>query len=176
MPQRPDAPPTSATADAGPVAAEPAEEADRTTPAGDPPTHAATAPATVVTPPATAPSGEGGGVRMIEPRLVPIQQATDLGMVQVLKHGNLFLLTDPFGDIHPDSRGLGLYHSDTRLLSCCALRIGGGRPVMLQGSMGGELPRLDPAHEPERRPQPGRQGPSRRSTWPVGRSGSRAIG
>ena len=46
------------------------------------------------------------------------------------------LLTDPFGDIHPDSRGLGLYASDTRLLSCCSLRVGGERPVLLQGSMG----------------------------------------
>ena len=38
---------------------------------------------------------------------VPIVKATDLGSVQVLKHGNRFLLTDSFGDIHPDSRGLG---------------------------------------------------------------------
>jgi glycogen debranching enzyme len=67
---------------------------------------------------------------------VPIEQATDLGSVQVLKHGNLYLLTDPFGDIHPDSRGLGLYLSDTRMLSCCSLRVGGTRPVLLQGSMG----------------------------------------
>jgi glycogen debranching enzyme len=75
-------------------------------------------------------------VAFIEPRVVPIQKATDLGSVQVLKHGNLFLLTDPFGDIHPDSRGLGLYHLDTRLVSCCALRVGGVRPVLLSGSMG----------------------------------------
>src|SRR3954468_6260516 len=79
-----------------------------------------------------APSGGA----FVEPRVVPIQQATDLGSVQVLKHGNLYLLTDPFGDIHPDSRGLGLYHLDTRLISCCALRVGGVRPVLLQGSMG----------------------------------------
>jgi glycogen debranching enzyme len=77
-----------------------------------------------------------GGVAFVEPLAIPIQKATDLGMVQVLKHGNLYLLTDPFGDIHPDSRGLGLYESDTRLLSCCALRVGGVRPVLLQGSMG----------------------------------------
>ncbi|TMF39673.1 MAG: amylo-alpha-1,6-glucosidase [Chloroflexi bacterium] len=77
-----------------------------------------------------------GGVAFVEPRVVPIQKATDLGSVQVLKHGNLYLLTDPFGDIHPDSRGLGLYLSDTRLLSCCSLRVGGTRPVLLQGSMG----------------------------------------
>src|SRR2546422_6291292 len=77
-----------------------------------------------------------GGVAFVEPRIVPIEKATDLGSVQVLKHGNLYLLTDPFGDIRPDSRGLGLYFSDTRLLSCCSLRIGGSRPVLLQGSMG----------------------------------------
>src|SRR5215211_2686034 len=86
--------------------------------------------------PRPAPAAVPSGVAFIEPRVVPIEKATDLGSVQVLKHGNLFLLTDPFGDIHPDSRGLGLYHSDTRLISCCALRVGGVRPVLLQGSMG----------------------------------------
>jgi glycogen debranching enzyme len=65
------------------------------------------------------------GVRFIGPRILP------------LKHGNLFLLTDPFGDMHPDSRGLGLYDRDTRLLSCSNVRINGSRPVLLQGSMGG---------------------------------------
>ena len=75
-------------------------------------------------------------VRRIEPRVGPIERATDLGSVQVLKHGNTFLLTDPFGDIHPDSRGLGLYRSDTRILSCAVLRVGGERPVLLQGSIG----------------------------------------
>ena len=76
-------------------------------------------------------------VRFIEPRVIPVARATDLGSVQVLKHGNIYLLTDPFGDIHPDSRGLGLYHGDTRILSCSVLRVGGARPVLLQGSMGG---------------------------------------
>jgi glycogen debranching enzyme len=84
-------------------------------------------------PPKTAP------VRFIEPRVRPIARATDLGSVQVLKHGNVFLLTDPFGDIHPDSRGLGLYAGDTRLLSCSVLRVGGERPVLLQGSPGGNF-------------------------------------
>ena len=68
---------------------------------------------------------------------VAIVPATDLGSVQVLKHGNLFLLTDHFGDIHPDSRGLGLYNGDTRILSCSALRINGIRPSLLQASAGG---------------------------------------
>ena len=75
-------------------------------------------------------------VRYMPARAVPIVKATDLGSVQVLKHGNRFLLTDSFGDIHPDSRGLGLYHGDTRVLACSVLRIGGIRPVLLQTSVG----------------------------------------
>ncbi len=126
MPEQPDrngaAAATTATADG----------ADR---AGGTATTDATAAATTTT--ATDASAVASGGLLVDPRVVPIQQATDLGSVQVLKHGNLFLLTDPFGDIHPDSRGLGLYRSDTRLLSCCVLRVGGVRPVLLQGSMGG---------------------------------------
>ena len=80
---------------------------------------------------------EHAGVTYVEPQPAPIPQATDLGSVQVLKHERLFLLTDPFGDIHLDSRGLGLYFGDTRLLSAALLRVGGRRPVLLQGSMGG---------------------------------------
>lgn len=128
MTKRPDAPP---------------HPVEATTPTADPPGSGpdaapalgSTAAATAARAgsPAAPPSSD---VAFIEPRLVPIQQATDLGSVQVLKHGNLYLLTDPFGDIHPDSRGLGLYESDTRLVSCLVLRIGGVRPVLLQGSMG----------------------------------------
>ncbi len=84
----------------------------------------------------TAAAAIGRGVRFVEPRITPIEKATDLGSVQVLKHGNLFLLTDQFGDIHSDSRGLGLYRQDTRVLSCSVLRVGGARPVVLQGSTG----------------------------------------
>ena len=75
-------------------------------------------------------------IRVLPPRAAPIVKATDLGSVQVLKHGNRFLLTDSFGDIHPDSRGLGLYHGDTRVLACSVLRVGGSRPVLLQTSVG----------------------------------------
>jgi glycogen debranching enzyme len=75
-------------------------------------------------------------VQFIPVRALPIVKATDLGSVQVLKHGNRFLLTDSFGDIHPDSRGLGLYQGDTRVLSCSVLRVGGVRPVLLQTSVG----------------------------------------
>src|SRR3954467_15724301 len=85
----------------------------------------------------TGPAGlDAHSVLRFGPRPGPIEKATDLGSVQVLKHENLFLLTDQFGDIHPDSRGLGLYLGDTRILSCSVLRIAGVRPVLLQGSMG----------------------------------------
>jgi glycogen debranching enzyme len=75
-------------------------------------------------------------VQYLPVRSLPIVKATDLGSVQVLKHGNRFLLTDSFGDIHPDSRGLGLYEGDTRVLACSVLRVGGVRPVLLQTSVG----------------------------------------
>ena len=152
MPQRPDAPPiprpararrrraTAGASRRAERAASPSDTHDR----GDRPRPARAA-------------ASGSSI----PAIVPITKATDLGSVQVLKHGNLYLLTDPFGDIHPDSRGLGLYHLDTRLLSCCALRVGGSPAGPAPGLDGRQLPRLDPAHEPERRPQPGRQGPAR---------------
>ena len=75
-------------------------------------------------------------IRWIEASPRPIEKATDLGNVQVLKHSNLYLLTDQFGDIHPDGRGLGLYDGDTRRLSCAILRVSGQRPVLLQASTG----------------------------------------
>jgi len=84
-----------------------------------------------------APPSSPEATRFVEPVVRPIVKATDLGSVQVLKQGNLFLLTDPFGDVHPDTRGLGLYEGDTRRLSCSILRINGQRPVLLQASAGG---------------------------------------
>jgi glycogen debranching enzyme len=83
-----------------------------------------------------APTADPEAIRFIEPVVRPIVMATDLGNVQVLKHGNLYLLTDQFGDIHADSRGLGLYEADTRRLSSAILRVGGERPVLLQASSG----------------------------------------
>ena len=98
--------------------------------------------------------------RSVEPRRRarrPSRRRPTSARVQVLKHGNLYLLTDPFGDIHPDSRGLGLYRADTRLLSCSIApdrrRAAGAAP----GLDGRQLPRRDPADQPARRPQPGRR-------------------
>jgi glycogen debranching enzyme len=106
-----------------------------TIPAGDSPTPQRRSRPAGTARPAIAGS-ETAATTFVDPVPIPIQKATDLGSVQVLKHGNYYLLTDPFGDIHPDSRGLGLYDSDSRLVSCMSLRVGGVRPVLLQGSMG----------------------------------------
>jgi glycogen debranching enzyme len=72
--------------------------------------------------------------RIVPPERVVVH-ATDLGGVGVLKHGDLYLLTDPFGDIHRDSRGLGLYRGDTRVLACSVLHVGGTRPTLLRGDI-----------------------------------------
>ena len=85
----------------------------------------------------TTAEAQAAEIRFLPARDLPVPRCTDLGSVQVLKHGNQYLLTDAFGDIHPDSRGLGLYQGDTRLLSCLVLRVGGERPVLLQTSVGG---------------------------------------
>src|SRR5512141_2468919 len=87
--------------------------------------------------PSREPDDRGGATRYLAPVVRPIVKATDLGSVQVLKQANLYLLTDPFGDVHPDSRGLGLYEGDTRRLSCEIVRVNGLRPVLLQASAGG---------------------------------------
>ena len=71
--------------------------------------------------------------RTIAPPERTIVHATDLGGVGVLKHGDLYLLTDLFGDIHPGTRGLGLYHGDTRVLSCAEVTVDGVRPALLRG-------------------------------------------
>ncbi len=87
------------------------------------------------------PSSEGGPAativdplwRTVKSAARPIvQRATDLTGVLTLKHDEVFLLTDAFGDVHVDSRGLGLYEGDTRLLSSYELRINGQRPVVLR--------------------------------------------
>jgi hypothetical protein len=67
----------------------------------------------------------------------PIIPATDLGGVTVLKRGSVFLLSDPFVEEVPDSRGLGLHVFDTRMLSCLVLLVGGDRPSALRPDPGG---------------------------------------
>jgi glycogen debranching enzyme len=82
-------------------------------------------------------------------------KATDLGSAQVLKHLDMFLVSDAFGDIHLDSRGMGLYDGDTRILSCSVLRIAGERPVVLYSDPGGSWRGVVQATNPEFRKDPG---------------------
>jgi glycogen debranching enzyme len=83
-----------------------------------------------------------------------IVAATDLGGVSVLKHGNIYLLSDPFGDVHPDSRGLGLYDLDTRVLSCAILRINGVRPTLLRAQSASSYLSTIQLTNPEQRRDP----------------------
>lgn len=71
--------------------------------------------------------------RSIPARTPTIIPATDLGSVEVAKEGNLYLLTDPRGDIRLDGRGLGLYELDTRILSTSVLRLNGVSLTLLRG-------------------------------------------
>jgi glycogen debranching enzyme len=97
----------------------------------------------------------GVPVRTIPARPRPIVKATDLGSAQVLKHLDMYLLSDGFGDIHPDTRGLGLYDGDTRILSCSVLHIAGERPVILHSDPGGSWRGVVQATNPEYRKDPG---------------------
>jgi glycogen debranching enzyme len=96
-------------------------------------------------------------VSFLSPRETPIVKATDLGGVQVLKHEDLYMLTDGFGDIHPDSRGLGLYQGDTRILSCASLRINGSRPIVLRADTGANYRGTIQLTNPDQFPDPSRK-------------------
>jgi len=94
-------------------------------------------------------------IRTFQPPEPAIVRATDLGGADVIKQGNLYLITDPFGDIHPDSRGLGLYAGETRILSCSVLRIDGFRPTVLRGDSGDGFRGTIQLTNPEQRRDPG---------------------
>jgi len=84
-----------------------------------------------------------------------IIRATDLGGVDVLKQGDLYLLADELGDIYPDSRGLGLYSGDTRVVSGLSVRINGDRPALLGADSGSrgtiQMTNPDSVHHPDGR-------------------------
>src|SRR5450756_3257208 len=81
--------------------------------------------------------------------------ASDVYKRQVLKHLDMFLVSDAFGDIHLDGRGMGLYDGDTRILSCSVLRIAGERPVVLYSDPGGSWRGVVQATNPEFLKDPG---------------------
>src|SRR5712691_2524936 len=102
-------------------------------------------------------------IRTFQPAEPRIARATDLGGTDVLKQGNLYLISDPFGDVHPDSRGLGLYTGETRILSCSVLRIDGFRPTVLRGDAGDGFRGTIQLTNPEQRRDPGDKIDARRS-------------
>lgn len=65
-----------------------------------------------------------------------VTRATDLTGTLVLKHDRRFLLSDAYGDVGTDARGLGLYVGDTRVLSRLELRLDGHRPLVLRTGTG----------------------------------------
>ncbi len=72
-------------------------------------------------------------VRTVPAPTPTIVAATDLGNVEVAKHGNWYLLSDQRGDVRVDGRGLGLYDLDTRILSTSIVRLNGDPPTLLRG-------------------------------------------
>ena len=71
-------------------------------------------------------------------------QRTSSG-VHVLKHENVFMMSNAHGDIRPDDRGLGLYDSDTRCLSRYDLRVNGVHARRPARRSGRRLQERDPA-------------------------------
>jgi glycogen debranching enzyme len=58
------------------------------------------------------------------------------GGTHVLKHGDLFVLVDRFGDIQPANLGeQGLYYGGTRFVSRLRLRLDRNRPLLLSSSV-----------------------------------------
>ena len=78
-----------------------------------------------------------GWPRTLPPNPTRVIKATDLGSTAVLRLGALTLVADPFGDLQPDTRGLGLYLGDTRVLSTLAVLVDGRRPTLLEPDLGG---------------------------------------
>jgi glycogen debranching enzyme len=70
------------------------------------------------------------GLRLLpEPEPMAVQ---DIREALVIREGDIFLLTEPGGDIHADNiHGYGLYRSDTRYLSEYDFSFAHGRPIPL---------------------------------------------
>ncbi|HEY8870790.1 MAG TPA: glycogen debranching N-terminal domain-containing protein [Candidatus Limnocylindrales bacterium] len=114
-----------------------------------------------------APRGDGAGaraptrrtpandIRLIDPPERVVMPATDLGGVDVLKHGDLYLLSDALGDVRANSRGLGLYSGDTCVMSALALLVNGHRPTLLRGDSGEGFRGTIQLTNPEIRRHPG---------------------
>lgn len=75
--------------------------------------------------------GRAGPVRLKRAPRIPAEADQEL---LVVKHGKLFVCSQPDGDIRASATGVGLYADDTRYLSQLSLRIGDKDPVLLSSS------------------------------------------
>jgi len=78
-----------------------------------------------------------GGFRVGEPHLdLRIAPCEIEPVTEVLKEGNIFLVSLPTGEITGRSLGsLGLYHADTRYLDCLELYLQGLKPIYLSSAI-----------------------------------------
>jgi glycogen debranching enzyme len=68
----------------------------------------------------------------ISPFTIPATDKTPSYRTRVLKHGDTFLVVDPYGDAQArDPAAEGLFHADTRYLSHLVLTVNGHRPLLL---------------------------------------------
>lgn len=68
----------------------------------------------------------------VSPFAIPATDKTPSYRPRVLKHGDTFLVVDPYGDAQArDPAAEGLFHADTRYLSHLSLTVNGHRPLLL---------------------------------------------
>ena len=68
----------------------------------------------------------------VSPFAIPATDKTPSYRTRVLKHGDTFLVVDPYGDAQArDAAAEGLFHADTRYLSHLYLTVNGHRPLLL---------------------------------------------
>ncbi len=81
-------------------------------------------------------AAQEGDAEWSNPFAITVTDSTPSYRPRVLKHGDTFLVVDPFGDVQArESRAEGLFHEDTRYLSHVALSVNGHRPMLLSSNV-----------------------------------------
>src|SRR5579864_2123963 len=72
----------------------------------------------------------------VSPFYIPALVSAPPARARALKHGDTFLVLDPFGDAQASGPASeGLFHDDTRFLSRLVLLINGERPLLLSSTV-----------------------------------------
>src|SRR5688500_6363624 len=70
------------------------------------------------------------------PFAIPATDTTPSYQPRVLKHGDTFLVVDPYSDAQArDVTAEGLFHADTRYMSHLSLTVNGHRPLLLSSNV-----------------------------------------